>query len=273
MKFLSRKHTILPTYNQLQIIKKLLNNKDSYEFYNIYNIFFLDEYHEYIRIPQLGDIRIIDNYIKLNGDPRIVKVVLFKKLYNHDNQQKNNINDNIINDNIIHMKGDEYYLMINSIIDKNEELIIDILTNIHRKDKKNITLADINKIYNQKIEDLEKNVEAVKKKMDRLSTHSKFYWKMQKQLSKKEMRLMNAKMNKYEDILKCEEESKTNNIMGITGFLHSSSPIIENNFIDKVLNNNQQNKQKKEIVYIIDKNKPKQEIVYIDVNRKFKDLK
>lgn len=282
IQYMGRKYKIFPSYNQLKIIKQLLYNKTYYEFYNLNNIFFLDEYHEFIRIPQLGNVRISDHYIRPKKELTIIRVRLFRddneylnkliKLADEENKEKQSSNNNI--DNIEEFKRirGEYYLMIDYIINKDDEMIIDILTNIHKKRKRDITLGDIDRVYNTKIEDLEKNVETVKKKMEKLSTHSKFYWKMQKQLSKKEMKLMNAKMNKYEDILKCEEESKMSNINNIFGITKSPNvspqlPSSQNNFINNVVN-----KEKIEIVYIVDKNKPKQDIVFIDKNRKYKDI-
>lgn len=277
--YMERKYKIYPSYNQLKIIKKLLYNKAYYEFYNVNTIFFLDEYHEFIRIPQLGNVRISDHYIRPKKELTIIRVRLLKddneylnklmKLADEESNKKQ-LNNNI--ESISSIIGGEYCLMINYIINKDDEMIIDILTNIHRKRKRDITLGDIDRVYNKKIEDLEKNVETVKKKMEKLSTHSKFYWKMQKQLSKKEMKLMNAKMNKYEDILKCEEESKMSNINNIFGITKSpnvlpQSSSSQNNFINNVVN-----KEKIEIVYIVDKNKPKQDIVFIDKNRRYRDI-
>lgn len=244
MNFISRKYNIFPTKNQSRIIYRLLYNKSYYEFYNIHNIFFLDEYHEYIRIPQLGDIRIYDYYPRDKIEFNIIRMRLYRN---------NDLNS-------ILYGGGEYYLMIDYILSKDNTIAIEILTNVYRKDKRDITLGDIDKIYNQGITDLEKDIDKVKKKMERLSTHSKFYWKMQKQLSKKEMKLMNAKMNQMSDIIKCEEDSKQQNIFGITANTTSSN---SSTFIDTILNN-QKNK--------INIQKQKIDIVWIDKNRKYRNL-
>lgn len=259
MKWLSRKHIIYPDNNQKQIINKLLIRTGSYEVNNNDNIFFLNEYHEYIRIPHIGDIRIVDDFTRLKYRPKILKIKLIKEY------APNNIIEEQYN----------YYMIIDYIINKNDELIIDILTNIHRKKKQDITLNDIDTIYNKNINDLESDVNYLKRKIDRLSTHTPYYWKMQKQLSKKEMKLMNAKMNKYEDILNIEKNNKIeqNNLLSLipnSGNSISSMNSINNSIssTNNILINNTNMQSSTPIL----NNKQKIEIVWIDKDRKFKNI-
>lgn len=243
MKWISRKHLIYPNKEQKKIIDNLLSQlsqNNTYEFQNNNNIFFLDEYHEYIRVPIIGDIRISDSYTRIT--PNIFRIKLFKEeCLNGSGREK------IITDN-------KYYFIIDYIINKDDEILITILTNIHRKKKEEITLQDIDKIYNQNINNLESGIDKIKRKMDRLSTHTPYYWKMQKQLSKKEMKLMNAKMNKYEDMLQIEKNNKIqqNNLLSLIP--NNSSSISTVPIIENIQNNN------------------KIEIVFIDHERKYKNI-
>lgn len=243
MKWISRKHLIYPNKEQKKIIDNLLSQlsqNNTYEFQNNNNIFFLDEYHEYIRVPIIGDIRISDSYTKIT--PNIFRIKLFKEECLDSSGREEIITDN------------KYYFIIDYIINKDDEILITILTNIHRKKKEEITLQDIDKIYNQNINNLESEIDKIKKKMDRLSTHTPYYWKMQKQLSKKEMKLMNAKMNKYEDMLQIEKNNKIqqNNLLSLIP--NNSSSISTVPIIENTQNNN------------------KIEIVFIDHERKYRNI-